>query len=461
MAPQNLVCHFCGKTFVLKSFLDKHETNHVADIVFEIEEQHQHQQQQQQQHQYQHGQQPCLQMNSQHQLPYQYTKQNRDPHQQQQQYQSHVQEQQEHHQDQMQKYLDLPSTVLDERPSTSSASKKQNCLRMHPYTASHNIRKTKICTDCKLEIAITSWTKHLTTNIHKLNNAKSINENIKLIDSACKNRIAIYRYTKNGEHFDVDTYLANDQNSIVKLISNSVEIHTVIKFNVELAVEYIKLTKDDLEVKIIYHTSKMSLLTKSDNINEAIQKHINEIKYKLSEFQERDSGWTLTNIEWLEININKSTLIKGSSYIPTPKFLQIKKACINIKNTDEYCFKWCVIAALHNVGIHRERCSNYDVDNISSEIINLPCNRELNFKNLTFPLATKDIQIFERNNPDISINVFGYEKEKNIICGPYHITKEEKTIHINLLLLEDLVESSIEGTYLYKSHYVYVSDLSR
>jgi len=39
----------------------------------------------------------------------------------------------------------------------------------------------------------------------------------------------------------------------------------------------------------------------------------------MSEFQERDGGWSLIKIVHLKVNINKYQLIKGSNYIDFPR----------------------------------------------------------------------------------------------------------------------------------------------
>lgn len=49
---------------------------------------------------------------------------------------------------------------------------------------------------------------------------------------------------------------------------------------------------------------------------------------------------------------------------------------------------------------------------VSVNVINL------NFNGLSFPLQLKEIRRFEKNNPNICINVLGYEeKEDDLIIG--------------------------------------------
>jgi len=51
----------------------------------------------------------------------------------------------------------------------------------------------------------------------------------------------------------------------------------------------------------------------------------------MSEFQERDSGWSLIEIVHLEVNINKYQPIKGSNFIGLPREIVNRKACIDVQ----------------------------------------------------------------------------------------------------------------------------------
>ena len=133
--------------------------------------------------------------------------------------------------------------------------------------------------------------------------------------------------------------------------------------------------------------------------------------------------------------------------------MKLKKACINVQNNDEFCFKWAIISAIADLKINSNRTSSYKV-NISEEIISIN-DQHLNFKGLCFPLKISDILIFENKNPNISINVFGYDSAMDLIVGPYYKTKSKKAKHINLLFIQKNVGDNII------SHYVWIKSISR
>jgi len=58
----------------------------------------------------------------------------------------------------------------------------------------------------------------------------------------------------------------------------------------------------------------------------------------------------------LDVAVYKYKPVRGSSYIPLPPLIANKKACINVKNNDQECFKYSVLLHLHP-GKNHERVS--------------------------------------------------------------------------------------------------------
>ncbi|XP_065664717.1 uncharacterized protein LOC136086350 [Hydra vulgaris] len=100
--------------------------------------------------------------------------------------------------------------------------------------------------------------------------------------------------------------------------------------------------------------------------------------------------------------------IKVKPYIPLDKNLAIKKAIINIKNEDNQCFKWCIARALNPTAKNSER--------------------------IEFPVSLNQVTLFEKNNHDISVNVYGFEKSVYLL----RISKDNDRQHlIDLLLISN------------------------
>ena len=119
-----------------------------------------------------------------------------------------------------------------------------------------------------------------------------------------------------------------------------------------------------------------------------------------------------------------------------------------MKNQDQECFKWSVLAALHPAEHHTERITHYQ-----------PYKDELNFDGINFPLTIDQIPKFEKRNPGISVTVIGIDKpeskEKGVILPsvlfPLRVPDQQLEKHVVLLYWER------EEQY----HYAWVRNLNR
>jgi hypothetical protein len=164
----------------------------------------------------------------------------------------------------------------------------------------------------------------------------------------------------------------------------------------------------------------------------------------------KGSGFSLEKIDGMLLAVYHYTPMGGSSYIPLPTFITNKKAVINPQNKDEQCFKWAIIAK-HVSGINRCRVEeNYKI-----------YEDKYNFSEITFPTPLNEIRIFEKNNINVSINVYSLkeinidtEEGKNKVSHqvyPLKVTDNEKPDHFDLLLITDEKNT----------HYTYISNFSR
>ncbi|XP_045484598.1 uncharacterized protein LOC123689276 [Pieris rapae] len=144
------------------------------------------------------------------------------------------------------------------------------------------------------------------------------------------------------------------------------------------------------------------------------------------------------------MNLNQFNPLRGKSFIELPNDIKTKKAVINVKNTDDACFKWALLSALFPIQKNSDRV-------ISSYT---KYSHKLKFGNIQFPVKLNDLHQIESLN-NISINVFGLEyneqRKKHCIVGPLYFTKNKMRNHINLLYL---TQGNI-------GHYCYIKNMSR
>ena len=184
-------------------------------------------------------------------------------------------------------------------------------------------------------------------------------------------------------------------------------------------------------------TDESAVYDRSKETIETIQRNDQTIEERIQNFNQRGSNWRFQRVLSLDAHFTDFQPLRGSTFIPLPSKISTKKAVINMKNGDDQCFKWSVTRARHPVDIHPERITKELKDQ----------SERLDWSGLKFPVDLKQIIILEKLNPQISINVFGFEG----VVYPLRLSKSKRTQIVNLLLISD-------GE---KQHYCLIKSLSR
>ena len=247
---------------------------------------------------------------------------------------------------------------------------------------------------------------------------------------------------KDQKH-DMSQFLRGKSKPILIHLSKELETKKGLKWfiSVKGLKWFIRFVKPKVDGEDLFSEPHFrSLCTTTVNVHDMekqLQEACSKILDSLAIYQKEGSGWILDEILHLDLSMAKYTPLKGSSYFPLQKKLKTKKAIINVKNSDNKCFMWSILAALHPVEHTRnpERIQHYQ-----------RYQDELNFGGIEFPVTIDKIGRFERQN-NISVNVFGFEN----VLFPIYITKEHFDTHVNLLLF------SVGTT----RHYCLIKDLNK
>ena len=188
--------------------------------------------------------------------------------------------------------------------------------------------------------------------------------------------------------------------------------------------------------KTSFH-SKPEVNLEGTDVADLYNTMVDRVLEAMATFQRNGSNWTFKSIICLEIHTVAYEPLKGNSYIPLPPKLAQKKAIINMKNEDNKCFTWSVLRALNPREEHAERIDKYITKKEDS----------LNMTGIAYPVQLNALDKFERQNPTISINVFGYEES----VYPLRVSKCEGREAVDLLLISDEE----------KQHYCLIKSMSR
>ena len=178
----------------------------------------------------------------------------------------------------------------------------------------------------------------------------------------------------------------------------------------------------------IFHNSSLEIIRSMNDFNNAYTRIYDNFNKFIDEFQEKGSGHVFKEITQVEIRAYRMRGFRGSSYIPTPFR---SSNVVNIKNKDNKCFLWSILAKLHPAKEHCERVTKYQ-----------EYENELNMKGLEYPITKHDIVKFEKQNPQYAIYVWYLKDIKDkfslrpMFTSQYINEEDSKTI-IDLLYLED------------------------
>ena len=176
----------------------------------------------------------------------------------------------------------------------------------------------------------------------------------------------------------------------------------------------------------------------ANDFDDDLETVFQEIKNSFEAFIQQGSGWIMDYVKLIRLKLFRYQLLSGGKNINgLCKELINKRACLNISCADEKCFLYSCLAHLHKINKNPCRLKQY-----------LKYEKELNVKNIHFPMTIDQIKVFEYDNPLLSINVLSYDSGTLV---PVYVSKN-RTVRSNKFKINLL---------LYKGHYYLVRSLSR
>ena len=239
-------------------------------------------------------------------------------------------------------------------------------------------------------------------------------------DSALRNFAKVYTIDgKDG--FDPQSFMDGARENITGLLRNNRNTKVKLILKCYMTSERDNLIRDfpfhaEIEINVEGTNENEIYTTMTDTILERIANLINGSSGG-------GSGWIFYKIIKLELHTVSYRPLRGNTWIPLPKELADKKAIINMKNKDNKCFMWSVLRALNPTNNHPER--------IDKELMEK--EDDLNMKDIEYPVSLKDIDRFEKQNPEISITVLGFNEKDKVY--PLYVSDHIYNRKHNIILL--------------------------
>lgn len=258
-----------------------------------------------------------------------------------------------------------------------------------------------------------------------------------LLESAFQSRLKTLRLENPEGILDIRDFLESKREEFYDIIKSEL-LTNQLKVNCFFVCIYEKASDAGVIAEEKDFKTRNTIVLESTDLEEFYTAIVNKLLAESEEFESSGSGWTLSEILYLEIRINKFNPLRASMHLDLPQVIKDKHAVVNVNNVDNKCFEWAIISAIHPSSINSTRTSCYE------QFLG-----ELNFTGIDFPVKLTDIRKFEKNNSNISVNVYGLD-EKNKLY-PLYISDSEKQQHVDLLYLSE------KGN----NHYAWIKDLSR
>jgi len=269
-------------------------------------------------------------------------------------------------------------------------------------------------------------------NIVKLYNELDIVSNSKFTIKykSLEGMVRHYRYDFQNFNGNWNKFKSNLKKDLIVFCEKLLDITPVL---VHLSIDSNYLNSHNKNFAKSDSSDRKYKLNFKKNLKTEVNLMVDELFNKILEDYNEESGLTLKEIKKIELSVIPQIIGNGGTYIKLPQKINRTKSILNIKNYDNKCFIWCVLAFLFpsNNFLERKKPSSY-----------FQYQNKINTANLTFPVCLNQIQEFEELN-NLTINVYGlihFKDDTSSIITKYPFKKRlipDEKRHINLLLYKN------------------------
>ena len=273
-------------------------------------------------------------------------------------------------------------------------SRHSDCLRHEKNF--HNVKVSYKCVLCGESYYSSS---ELQTH-KKTHNYAS--ETFKIVKEAFNGATRTFRLCSDTTSLS-DCFSSEVWEEILKICQSEIINKRRAYFTQSVHAVFLKFHEDgDIESKITIvfssYRKEINISHTSESLGELFYNSYKEIEKRMEDFTENGSGWTLSEIECLDLNFTSINSIRGGCYYNfKPKH---RRGLLILKNKDEFCLLYCIVARFHSKSIplsEREKPESYQ-----------PFFKNFNLDNIHFPISIEDITQLEKQNKHLmfKVNVF-------------------------------------------------------
>ena len=222
------------------------------------------------------------------------------------------------------------------------------------------------------------------------------------------------------------TFMGQVRNTIVKLLEENPNKKVQLNLTCTL-VDVHRSDEDGIDRRTRHFWCEPYSVYANTDCQEAFLEMSRQVVNKFDAYQGRKSGLVLEVVKQLAVTFFKLVPLRGSSYLPLPK-IGNKQALINIKNKDNFCFKYAVTRGLHPVEKDPQRVT-----------LKLREQTELyDWTGVEFPtpLSGNSIKKFEETNK-VGVGVFGCTEDDTVV--PLRVPTRGYDRNVDLFYLQNTI----------------------
>ncbi|KAJ1519762.1 hypothetical protein ONE63_005018 [Megalurothrips usitatus] len=223
--------------------------------------------------------------------------------------------------------------------------------------------------------------------------------------------------------------------------------HKGLKFNLvlNLRMSKIALSTGEIVTTDPHFSSLTKIIHNVDEIRDLYNQSIMNISENIENFNENGSNFNVDKVLTFVIRTAGYRPLSASSYIPLPRKIKNKKACINLKNKDDKCFLYAVLLALNIDRVNTTNC-------IRNPKLLLEMVDQLDFSGITYPVKFGQLSKVENQNP-VAITIIGYDMDEFFPLRTSPFLCDQNRLRIDLLFLKQ--DETDQG------HYVFIRNLDK
>ena len=134
--------------------------------------------------------------------------------------------------------------------------------------------------------------------------------------------------------------------------------HHGLKIWIGVDVQYRHMLEDRIVVGHL--TTRTALIYNSFQIDEVLEKIEQEVQLRNANYLRNASPFALDSVECAVMHVARYNPTIGGTYLELPAFLARKKCIVNVKKTDNRCFRYSILASLVALQGSHNRAWSYE-----------------------------------------------------------------------------------------------------